>query len=141
MVYRGRKEFLCLEMNLSRLRIIRYQNKVSQGVEASQDLYNQKENEEHKVVKTVDLHVLYILSVRDEGKVRLAAGARFKYAVILRQNFEIMCRVICDGSRIEIMCTASCMSVTSVTLYVRSCHRLFILTSCVSEVTSKRYIF
>jgi hypothetical protein len=90
-------------MNLSRLRISRYQNKVSQGVEASQALYNQKENEEHKVVKTVDLHVLYILSVRDEGKVKLAAGAFFKCAVILRQNFEIMCTILRDGSRMEIM--------------------------------------
>jgi len=97
MVYCGPKEFLCLEMNLSRLRIIRYQNEVSQGAEASQALYNQKENEEHKVVKTVDLHVLYV-SVRDEGKVKLAAGEILKYGVILRQNFEIMCTVLCDGN-------------------------------------------
>jgi len=127
-------------MNLSRLRIIRYQNKVSQSAEASQALYNWKENEEHRVVKTVDLHALYI-SVRDEGKVKLSAGALWKYAVVLRRNFEILCTVICDGNRMEIICTASCMSVASVTLFIRSCHRLFTLTNCLSEVAFKRHIF
>jgi hypothetical protein len=67
-------EFLCLQMNFSRLRIIRSQKNAIQGAEASQVLYNETENEEHKVVKTVDLHDLYIAS-RDEGKMKLEGGA------------------------------------------------------------------
>jgi hypothetical protein len=94
---------------------MRYQNEVSQGAEESQALYNQKENKEHKVVKTVDLHVLYV-SVRDEAKVKLAAGKILKYGVNLPEHLEIMCTVLCDSNRMEIICTESCMSVQSVTL-------------------------
>lgn len=67
-------EFLCLEVNLSCLRIIRSEKNVRDGAPAYQVLYNEKENEAHKAVKTVDLHDLSMTS-RGEGKLKLEAGA------------------------------------------------------------------
>ena len=54
--------------------------------------------------------------VRDEVKVKLAAGALVKNAVVLCQSLEITYTMLCNGNSIETICTASCMSVTSVTL-------------------------
>jgi hypothetical protein len=84
-------EFLCLEINFSDFRIIRSEKNVIQGAEASQVLYNEKENEEHKVVKTVDLHDLYIAS-RDEGKLKVEGGALQSMQLFYAKSLKLWVR-------------------------------------------------